>query len=273
MPGRQPPETEEGWFVSHLILRLNRENAVSNENQFSDLSERMTEIFRENNSSQQKDLVRLTSSRADFMTVMFSETLEGLETFQRNLLHGSVGRFLERVYTFLSVTELSFYRSTEEKVTDHMEETDLEAGTDEYRAKKRELHERFEKYEDMRLHPEIPDKAYCTFYPMEKRREPDQNWYQLPARERSKLMQAHGATGRKYAGDIKQIITSCVGLDDWEWGVTLYSDDAREFKRLIYEMRFDEVSAVYSDFGPFYTGFRIEPENLPTYLEPDSSSP
>jgi chlorite dismutase len=73
-------------------------------------------------------------------------------------------------------------------------------------------------------------------------------------------------TGRKYAGKIKQIITSCVGLDDWEWGVTLYGDDARDFKRLIYEMRFDEVSAVYSDFGPFYTGYRVQPEDLPAAI-------
>jgi peroxiredoxin len=265
MPGRQPPNTEEGWFVSHLILSVDRLAAQRDGVNLADRAEDLSDVF-EPAENQQIDLGRVVSSEGDLMTVMFAETLEAVESFQREVLHSPLGTYLEREYTFLSVTELSFYRSTEEKVSDHMEDTDLEPGTEAYKEKEKELEKRFQKYEDMRLHPEIPNKDYLTFYPMEKRRNVEQNWYQLPAEERSDMMQAHGAKGRKYAGDIKQIITSCVGLDEWEWGVTLYGDDPKDFKRLIYDMRFDEVSAVYSEFGPFYTGFRIDPEELPEYL-------
>ena len=268
MPGRQPPETEEGSYVSHLVLSVDRLAARRDGAELTELAEQSTQAFRPNSDDQQTDLGRLVSSQGDFMTLMFADTLEEVESFQAGVLNSPLGAYLEREYTFLSVTDLSFYRSTEEKIADTMEDKDLEPGTEEYKQKEKELEKRFKKYEEMRLHPDIPeDKDYMTFYPMEKRRNVDQNWYQLPAEERGKMMQAHGAKGRKYAGDIKQIITSCVGLDEWEWGVTLYGHDAKDFKRLIYDMRFDEVSAVYSEFGPFYTGFRIDPGNLPDYLD------
>ena len=266
MPGRKPPQTEEGWFVSHLVLSINRRDASQDNADLSSLAEQSASVLEPASEKQQIDLGRIVSSKGDLMTMMFTETMEEVEAFQRDLLNSSLGPYLEREYTFLSVTELSFYRSTEEKVEDYLDDENVEPGTETYQQREQELKQRFKKYEDMRLHPKIPDMDYLTFYPMKKRRNVKQNWYQLPADKRGKLMQAHGATGRKYAGDIKQIITSCVGLDEWEWGVTLYGDDARDFKRLIYEMRFDEVSAVYSDFGPFYTGLRIDPEALPDYV-------
>jgi len=106
-----------------------------------------------------------------------------------------------------------------------------------------------------RLYPQpVPDMPYVCFYPMSKRREPGQNWYSLPLEERSRLMHAHGLTGRKYAGRIQQIITGAIGLDAWEWGVTLFARDPLDFKRLVTEMRFDEVSAKYAEFGDFYVG-------------------
>jgi chlorite dismutase len=106
-----------------------------------------------------------------------------------------------------------------------------------------------------RLYPQpSPDMPYVCFYPMSKRREPGQNWYALPLDERSRLMQAHGLTGRKYAGRIQQVITGAIGLDAWEWGVTLFARDPLDFKRLVTEMRFDEVSARYAEFGDFYVG-------------------
>jgi len=267
MPGRQPPQTEEGQFVSHLVLTVDRRQAHRNQVVLPDLAEQSLDVFQKTGEDQQLDLIRLTSSQADFMTLFLADTLEEIDQFQRSLLHSSLGPYFQREYSFLSVTELSFYRSTEDKIKSTMEDKDLEPGTDAYQQKQKELEKRFKKYERMRLHPDLPDDMdYVTFYPMEKRRNPRQNWYQLPAQERGKMMQAHGAKGRKYAGQIKQIITSCVGLDEWEWGVTLYGHDAKDFKRLIYDMRFDEVSAVYSEFGPFFTGFRIEPHSLPAYL-------
>ncbi|MFB6356684.1 MAG: chlorite dismutase family protein [bacterium] len=266
MPGRTPPDTDEGLMVSHILWSLDQEKLYQNKADVEQLGQSLAGDLEELNGIQQMELVRLTSSQSDFMTIALAEELELLETFQRQFGHREIGRFLNREYTFLSVTELSFYSDPEDRIERELQEQGLSEGTDEYEEARREKEARMEKYEEMRLHPELPDDMdRVTFYPMKKRRKPEQNWYQLPKEERAKLMKAHGATGRKYSGKVKQIITSSVGLDDWEWGVTLYAHDPREFKRLIYEMRFDEVSAVYSDFGPFFTGFRIQPEELPDY--------
>jgi chlorite dismutase len=97
---------------------------------------------------------------------------------------------------------------------------------------------------------------------MSKKRDGADNWYSLASAERSDLMRAHGRTGRRYEGRVSQIVTGSMGLDDWEWGVTLFSNDPLEFKKLIYEMRFDEVSARFAEFGPFYVGERLFPGSL-----------
>ena len=105
-----------------------------------------------------------------------------------------------------------------------------------------------------RMYPRLPLKKAICFYPMSKRRDAQQNWYALTLAERSRLMLAHGMTGRRYAGKVVQIITGAIGLAAWEWGVTLFAKDPLEFKRLVTDMRFDEVSANYADFGDFYVG-------------------
>ncbi len=117
-----------------------------------------------------------------------------------------------------------------------------------------------------RLYPAIPDAEYACFYPMNRLRGETKNWYMLPIEERQRQMHEHGLVGRRYAGEVKQIITGSIGLDDWEWGVDLFAEEPLVFKRLIYEMRFDEVSAVYAQFGTFYVGLRVEPEELAPML-------
>jgi chlorite dismutase len=118
-----------------------------------------------------------------------------------------------------------------------------------------------------RLYPEIPDSRYLCFYPMDRRRGEDKNWYTLPMQERQRQMEEHGLVGRRYAGKVRQVITGSIGFDDWEWGVDLFSDDPLVFKKLIYEMRFDEVSAVYALFGTFYVGLRCPAASLGELLE------
>lgn len=252
--------------MSHIMLQLppeQRREADETLEEEARASFEENEVFR---SAERSELVRVVSGEADFMTVLFAETLDELEAFQTQFMGSNFGSRLERVDTFLSVTELSMYEPLEERVENSLGKEGIEPGDDEYEEAYEERKKRLEKYQKMRLRPEMPEKDYVTFYPMEKRRQPEQNWYQLSTEKRSEMMSSHGKIGRGYAGKVQQIITSCVGLDDWEWGVTLYADDPKEFKRLIYEMRFDEVSAVYSDFGPFYTGFRIEPESIGEHL-------
>jgi chlorite dismutase len=113
-----------------------------------------------------------------------------------------------------------------------------------------------------RLYPDIPPARYVCFYPMDRRRGEQKNWYMLPIQERQRQMHEHGMVGRRYAGEVRQIITGSVGFDDWEWGVTLFADEPLVFKKLIYEMRFDEVSAVYAEFGEFFTGIRRQTAEL-----------
>jgi chlorite dismutase len=113
-----------------------------------------------------------------------------------------------------------------------------------------------------RLYPEVPAGRYLCFYPMSKRRGEQVNWYDLPAAERAAFMRGHGEIGRKYAGKVVQIIQGSVGLDDWEWGVTLFAEDPVVFKKLIYEMRFDPASSRFALFGPFYVGMRCAPADL-----------
>ena len=118
-----------------------------------------------------------------------------------------------------------------------------------------------------RLFPKIPETRYVCFYPMDRRRGEEKNWYRLPIEERQRQMEEHGLVGRRYAGKVQQIITGSTGFDDWEWGVDLFADDPLVFKKLIYEMRFDEVSAVYASFGSFYVGVRCPVEKLGELLE------
>lgn len=267
MPTRMPPETEEGLCVSHLVLRITPSVPRNGSDTLTKRAEETGKLLEEKTRGERFDLLRLVSDRNDFMTVYFAETLPEIDRFQRTLLQSPLGSTLTRSYSFLSVTELSTYQSTEQRVREQLEEEGLEEGSPEYEDAYERKMERMEKYKASRLRPEVPDHSCATFYPMLKRREPEQNWYQLPSEKRAELMANHGRIGRKYAGDIQQIITSCVGIDDWEWGVTLYADDPRHLKQVVYEMRFDEVSAVYSDFGPFFTGYRVEPSQLPSLFE------
>ena len=118
-----------------------------------------------------------------------------------------------------------------------------------------------------RLFPEVPGRRYVSFYPMSKRRGEQVNWFDLEPAERGALMKGHGMIGRKYAGQVTQVISGSVGLDDWEWGVTLFADDPLVFKKLVYEMRFDPASALYAEFGPFYLGIRADAAGLEALLQ------
>jgi hydrogen peroxide-dependent heme synthase len=165
---------------------------------------------------------------------------------------------LRPVSSFVSLTELSEYQSTEEqereRLSQHegLDEAAIEARLEAWRT-------RMAKYREDKLHPRLPLKRLICFYPMAKRRRGKANWYQLPFEERRTLMGGHARVGMGYAGRVLQLITSSFAFDDWEWGVTLLADDPVALKEILYEMRFDEVSAVYSDFGWFIVGLLAEP--------------
>jgi chlorite dismutase len=190
--------------------------------------------------------------RADLGLMAIGPDLDALDALVKRVLRGPV----EPVYSFVSLTELSEYTSTEDDERARLASegaADVEARLAEWRA-------RMEAYREARLHPRLPPRAMIAFYPMSKRRDPGANWYELSFEERKALMAGHAAVGRRYSGRILQLITGATGLDDWEWGVTLLADDPAAIKEIVYEMRFDEVSARYAEFGPFFVGLVMQPE-------------
>ena len=194
---------------------------------------------------------------------LFHKDLAGLAQLHRDLEACFPPGTIDTVYSYLSITELTEYQPTEDDLKARAQrEFKLEEGTSEYEAKLAELAEWKADYEKFRLYPEMPDWEIMCFYPMLKKRQGEDNWYMLDFDARKKLMRTHAVTGRKFAGRIKQLITGSSGLDDWEWGVTLMAQQLDAVKEIVYEMRLDEVSAKYAEFGPFYINLRLEPEAL-----------
>ena len=202
------------------------------------------------------------------MLLHFRRDFTGLLEAEQNVRQARIGRYLEITNSFLSVVELGLYESTR-KIHEELASRGLAPGTAEWDAAVKETLERQRKAMAPRLWPEIPESRYLCFYPMDRKRGELKNWYQVPFADRQRMMHEHGLVGRKYAGTVRQIISGSIGFDDWEWGVDLFADDPVEFKRLIYEMRFDEVSAVYALFGPFYIGIRVPSEKMDALMRGD----
>ena len=177
---------------------------------------------------------------------------------------------MEPTTSYLSVIELGLYESSL-KTYRELAEQGIEPHSDEWKQAINETLARQREAMRPRLYPEIPKNRYVCFYPMDRRRGEDKNWYTLPMEERARQMNEHGLVGRRYAGDVRQIITGSIGFDDWEWGVDLFADDPLVFKKLIYEMRFDHVSAVYAQFGTFYVGVRCPWCNLGKLLNGEAT--
>ena len=244
-----PPETIEGWYALHQIYR-----STSPEEAHARLSPSVTEEPASGRGWTR--WVRLIGSPADLMVIHFRPMLDDIASAQDASRHWIRTLGLELVYSFLSVTEAGLYHITAQLAAS-AETRGGKVGDEGYISEmsERVRAEMESEHVKRRLYPQpAPDMPYVCFYPMSKRREPGQNWYALSLEERSRLMHAHGMTGRKYAGRIQQIITGAIGLDAWEWGVTLFARDPLDFKRLVTEMRFDEVSAKYAEFGDFYVG-------------------
>jgi len=178
------------------------------------------------------------------------------------------GACLDPVYTFLSLSEASEYVTTDaDWARTLIEEQKIDPTSPDFTAKMETFRKRIAAYMEARLHPRLPDNfPIVCFYPMAKTREAERNWYTLPFDERKKLMQGHGDSGRRYASRITQLITSATGLDDWEWGVTLFARDLKAIRDVVYEMRFDAASALYGLFGAFYVGVRFAPAELADVL-------
>jgi peroxiredoxin len=203
--------------------------------------------------------------KGDLILLHFRDSLEDLHRAEIAVARLQLADYLEPSHSYLSVVELGLYGSSS-KTYAQLAEQGFEPYSPEWNSGIGEVLRRQSAAMGPRLYPQIPVSKYLCFYPMDRKRGEEKNWYQVPMPERQRLMHEHGLIGRRYAENVKQIITASIGFDDWEWGVDLFADDPLVFKKLIYEMRFDEVSAVYALFGSFYVGLRVEAMNLARLL-------
>jgi len=258
------PLTIEGYSVLHQMMRLRwpawRELSATQKNEIaSEASAALSKM--ELNSTGQSGLYSLLGHKGDLMLVHFRQSFDDLNRAELQLAQLRLSDYLEPTTSYLSIIELGLYESTI-KVYRDLSERGIEPHSEEWKREIQEVHERQKEAMHPRLFPELPKHRYICFYPMDRRRGEDKNWYALPIEERARQMNEHGLVGRRYAGEVKQIITGSIGFDDWEWGVDLWADNPLVFKKLIYEMRFDEVSAVYALFGHFYVGVRVPAAQL-----------
>ncbi|GEL09259.1 hydrogen peroxide-dependent heme synthase [Salisediminibacterium halotolerans] len=243
----EPAKTLDGWYVMHDFRKMDwaawkqlspheRESIIS---EFSNMISSLEET--EGNLEGSHGLFSIVGQKADFMMMLLRPTMDELHEIENIFNKSRLAEFTIPVYSYVSVVELSNYLPSDK---DPNEDPEIQA----------------------RLKPILPKWQYVCFYPMDKRRDGEDNWYMLNMEDRQEMMRSHGMIGRSYAGKVKQIISGSVGFDDWEWGVTLFAHDVLQFKKLVYEMRFDEVSARYGDFGSFYVGIRMEKETIPSFF-------
>jgi chlorite dismutase len=263
------PLTLDGSYLLHQMFRVRWSawRAVGSSGQ-KNILEHTTKLLSgmEANPQQQSGLFSLLGHKGDLMLAHFRRTLDDLNQAELSVAQSPLQEFLEPTSSYVSVVELGIYEASV-KLYGELTAKGLRPGTGEWN---REVDAELAKQRETavtRLYPEIPSRRYVCFYPMNKYRGEAKNWYSEPIAERQRMMREHGMIGRHYAGRVTQIISGSIGFDDWEWGVDLFADDPLVFKKLVYEMRFDEASAVYGLFGAFYIGLRFPAHQLGALLD------
>lgn len=268
-PGIPPhPQTLDGAALLHQMFRLDRVawRALDSDTRFEIVDEaypvlRDMEIEETGGSA----LFSMLGHKGDLLMVHFRPDLEQVHRAELDVANLRLAEFLKPTTSYVSVVELGLYDSSY-KLYKELEERELSPDSDEWAERVRTRMGEQAAAMAPRLNPTMPAHKYLCFYPMDKKRGEQINWYMRPIAERLQMMREHGMIGRRYAGRVKQVISGSIGFDDWEWGVDLFADDPLVFKELIYEMRFDEASAVYAAFGPFYISIRLSVAELGNWL-------
>jgi chlorite dismutase len=262
----EPIIPSEGRAVLHLFFYVRRDATEGASGAARDFAARI-DAFGQRDGCQVLSFSVL-GQKADFGLMALGPDMTALDRFTVDLAASPLGQILIPAASYLSLTEISEYTATEaDEAKRLIDDEGMDPTSEDYEAALRAFRDRMAAYAEHRLRPQLPSKRVISFYPMSKRRDPEQNWYTLDFAERKALMAGHARVGRKYRGRVLQLITGSVGLDDWEWGVTLLADDPVAIKQIVYEMRFDEVSASYAEFGPFVTGLIMTPMELVRHLQ------
>jgi peroxiredoxin len=274
LPGDFPaaPLTLEGYSILHQLFRVRRRDwRALDSGKRKAIVEDASRLF---DAMARRDdgetaLFSALGHKGDLMIVHFRKSFDELGQAELSVAGLALSDYLEPTTSYLSVIEIGLYEATvalyrrlvEKSVGPRSPEWKIEIDA--------EVARQSEKIAP-RLFPKIPARTYLCFYPMDKKRDGADNWYRLPIDQRQRLMHDHGMVGRRFAGEVTQIISGSIGFDDWEWGVDLFADDPLVFKKLVYEMRFDEASASYAKFGPFYVGIRLAVADLGMLFQGDS---
>ncbi len=264
------PGTLEGWSVLHLMYRLDwaRLRALSSTERH-EMGRSATQALAATvpeASAGSTAFVQLLGHKADLMLIVFRKTFDDLGRAELAMTQTPLYDYLDPTASYVSVVELGLYEVTA-KIHRQLAEKGLRPDTDDFTQAFDEEMARQRQRVVTRLFPGIPHARHVCFYPMNKRRGESVNWYSEPFQRRAEMMLEHGKVGREYSGKVIQIISGSMGYDDWEWGVDLFADDPLTFKNLIYEMRFDEASARFAEFGPFYVGLQFEAIELAALLD------
>jgi chlorite dismutase len=271
------PLTLEGSFLLHQFFRFDwkawracaaseRKKIVEDATVALQLLERASPKETNPDVPTQTALFSQLGHKGDLILVHFRDSLEALNQVELDLAQTTLHDFLELRHSYVSVVELGLYESTR-KTYEAATAKGFDAHTPEWNAEIAASLQRGSDAMAPRLFPAVPEAKYLCFYPMDRKRGEQVNWYTVPFADRQRMMHDHGLIGRRYGDVVKQIISGSIGMDDWEWGVDLFADDPVVFKKLIYEMRFDEVSAVYALFGQFFIAVRLPMDKLDGWLE------
>jgi chlorite dismutase len=256
----KPLRPQEGLGALHLFYRINQAAwRAKNADDRAIALDYLETLLSTSRQQPQTQVVTLSMfARADIGFMILTPDLHDLNALEKSITASLGPDVLVPEFTYLSMTEKSEYTQKDEDYALEIErDQGIMRGSAESEAKLATFRERIQHYTHDRLYPVLPEWEYFCFYPMSKKREPGQNWYALDYQKRRELMGGHMRVGRTYAGRVRQLVTGSTGLDDWEWGVTLFAHDPYEIKAIVYEMRFDEVSHGYAEFGPFYNGLPL----------------
>ncbi len=256
----------EGWHVLHLFYKVEHGQwaMLSDEEKFNART-RLADLIEEIRTTDGAQILTfsMVSPKADVGFMLLCADLQLANALEKKLTLSLGPDILTPAYSFYSMTEASEYTTSEEDYIAELKASGTAEGTPEFDKTLAEWRERMAHYKKHRLYPVLPPWEAMCFYPMAKRRgAAGQNWYGLPFEQRKKLMGGHAKVGRKWSGKILQLITGSTGLDDWEWGVTLLAHDPLDLKGIVYEMRFDEVTVQYGEFGEFYVGLQLPIEEI-----------
>lgn len=255
----------EGWHCSHFFYSFDRKRLTElDPSILSDAKKQLIQILDPSEDGRPARMqVGLTSGhKSDFSLMMMDPDPIKIESVHQALMSSPLGQAITPTWSYVSISEVSEYALSVDGYRQRLIDDGEEEGSSALETKVGKYVVRLEKMNFQRLTPNFPDWPVSCFYPMNKWRYPGANWFQLSSSERNQLMSEHARSGIKFAGKVSQLITVGVGLDDWEWGVTLWATNPKHLKQIVYDMRFDEASAKYAEFGPFYTSYLCSAERV-----------